>query len=336
MPIFKTKDKKNSSTTEYSFPLTLNLWEIKSLERFLGGYTEKALRYFINKKNENVKELEKNRNGKTRIVYNQSAGYKELLRIINKNLVRRIRYPKGVLGGVKGKTINDMATPHCGKEATFGMDLKNFFPSISDKMVYRFFKRAKCSDEIAEILTDLVTFEQKLPQGFPTSTTIANLVAYDLDIKHLDIAERHHLVRTRWIDDIAFSGRKSDVKNASRNIIDAVKQVDLKINYKKTRYRPRDARKETDKPIVTGLRTNHKTPRVPQKRIGEIEKLLENCETIGFQKTEQIFKSEIENRNKDFRASLKGKIDFVRRYDKENGLVLERRMNAICVEEQKT
>jgi len=324
----------NSTTIEYPFPLTLNLRNVKYLERFLGGYTEKALRYFIYKKNENItkKEKKQNRNGKikSRTVYDTSKEYKKLLQIIHKRISLKVRYLKGISGGVRRKTIYDMAKPHCGKEAALIIDLKDFYPSITYKMVYEFFKRANCSNGVAEILTELVTYEGFLPQGFPTSTTIANIVAYDLDIRHLEIAKKYNLVRTRWIDDIAFSGRKTDVERASRDIIGAVKLAGFISNCEKMKYGRRSAKKEEMKLIVTGLKIDHKSPRVSPERIRNIDELLRNCETLGSLEAERIFKSENEDKTKNFRASLKGKVNFVKTYNKEKGLELERRVNAIC------
>jgi hypothetical protein len=315
------------------FSLTLNLWDVKYLEHFLGGYTKEAFTYYIRKKDENVKEIKlvRIRDGKSkpRTVYDTSDGYKTLLRVINKKISQKAVLPMGVLGGVAGKTIDDMVTIHCGREALFILDFEKFFPNIKSGMIFKFFKRAKCSNEIAEILTDLVTFNGFLPQGFPTSTMMANLIAYDLDIEHLKIAEKYDLVRTRWVDDIVFSGRQANIKDAIRFIIGTVQSHGFIVNKNKTKFVPRDARDERKKPIVTGLRVDRKSPHVPPIRIHAIEYLLNKCEVEGPLAAQQIYDSENGRRTKDFQSSLQGQIKFVEKYDNKQALELRKRLDAI-------
>lgn len=327
--------KNEAISKQSTSPLILNVWEVKHLQ-YLLGYSKDKLREIIGKRKDNVKKipLPQIRNGKTktRIVYDTSEDYKKLLRIINKKILQTATLPKGVLGGVVGKTIDDMAKVHCKKEALFVMDFKDFFPNIKAGMVFGFFKRAKCSNEIAEILTDLVTFDGFLPQGFPTSTMMANLIAYDLDIKHLKIATKYKLVRTRWVDDIVFSGRKAAIIDAIPEIIDVVKPCGFTINNKKTKFIPRDAKKEEEKPIVTGLRVDRNSPHIPPIKIHAIEHLLDVCETESPAIAQQIYKDDSGKKTKNFQASLRGQIDFVSRHDVKKGLELMKRMDAIFVE----
>jgi RNA-directed DNA polymerase len=318
----------SNSTIPKSFPLVLNLWEINHLECALGGYRHESLLYFIDKKEANVKELTKvqNRNGKikTRIVYNSTDGYKKLLKAINKKILQRASLPKGVLGGAIGKTIDDMAEIHCGKEALFVMDFKNFFPNIKSGMVFKFFKRAKCSNDIAGLLTDLVTLNGALPQGFPTSPMMANLIAYDLDVEHLKIATKHKLERTRWIDDIVFSGRIAAIEQASRSIVGSAKPFGFIVNNKKTRF---EVRKE--RPVVVGLDVSRKSPHVPLVQIHEIERLLTKCETEGTAMVQPTYDPKGEGKIKDLQSSLNGRIRFVEKYDLKLAEGLLQRLQAI-------
>jgi hypothetical protein len=304
----------SDSTIHKSFPLVLNLWEINHLECALGGYRYEALQYFVDKKELNVKELTKvqNRNGKikTRIVYDSADGYKKLLKTINKKILQRASLPKGVLGGAIGKTIDDMAEIHCGKEALFAMDFKNFFPNIKSGMVFKFFKRTKCSNDIAGLLTDLVTLNGALPQGFPTSPMMANLIAYDLDVEHLKLATKHKLVRTRWIDDIVFSGRTASIEQASHSIVGSAKPFGFIVNNKKTRF---EVRKE--RPVVVGLDVSRKSLHVPLIQIHEIERLLTKCETEGAAIVQSTYDPKGEGKIKDLQSSMNGRIRFVEKYD---------------------
>lgn len=192
---------------ETSYPLTLNIRSIKHLSYYL-KIPPKEIDFFARNKERHVSPLEllQVRNGKTkkRLVYNPSSRYKLILRAINKSILSRSSFPKGVLGGIIGKSIDDMCVIHCGQEAVFSIDLKNFFPSIASGRVFKLFVKAGCTNNIASLLTDLVTLNGSVPQGFPTSPMLANLTAFELDIQHLSYCQKNGIMRTRWIDDIVF------------------------------------------------------------------------------------------------------------------------------------
>lgn len=310
------------------YPLELNLWKIEHLEYALSGYRLDSLKYFINNKNKNVKKLTKaqNRNGeiKTRIVYNASDGYKKLLKIINKRLLQNAKLPPGVVGGTIGKTIDDMAKVHCGKEALFVMDFKDFFPNIKSGMVFSFFKRAKCSNEIAGILTDLVTLNKSLPQGFPTSPMVANILAYDLDLEHMKLAKMYNLLRTRWIDDIVFSGRTVSIKEAAPYLVGFVKPSGFVIKNKKIHFA---ARKE--KTVIVGLEVNRKALHVPLVHIHEVNRLLTKCKEEGVDSVQSTYDPEGEGKIKDLKSSLEGRIRFIGKYDSEIATSLLSQLNAL-------
>jgi RNA-directed DNA polymerase len=311
-----------------AFPLSLNLWELKHLEYALCGYPIKSLRYFVDQKKENIKALAiiTNQHGKRkeRIVYNPSEGFKTLLKIINKKILQKAILPNGILGGVIGKAIDDMAICHCGHEALFAMDFKNFFPNIKSGMVFKFFQRAKCSSEIAGILTDLITLDKALPLGFPTSPMMANLIAFDLDIEHLKIAKKHKLMRTRWIDDIVVSGRSNAVQKSIPFLVGSVKPFGFTVNNKKTRFKAR-----SEKPVVVGLEVSRSSPHVPLVQIHEIERLLEMCESESPAVVQATYDPKGEGRIKDLPSSLGGRIRFVAKYDPEIALSFSNRMKAL-------
>lgn len=99
-----------------------------------------------------------------------------------------------------------------------------------------------------------------LPQGFPTSPMIANLIAYGLDMQHLGQCDKSNITRTRWIDDIVFSGETVALKSNMRSLMGAIAHHGFKLNYRETAYKVR-----ANHPIVTGLdvRGEHHMYRLP-------------------------------------------------------------------------
>ena len=109
--------------------------------------------------------------------------------------------PEFAYGGVKGKDNILNAKRHKGQKYVFQTDLTDFYPYISSKRVYGMFVRVGFSADVASKLTKLTTYEGHLPQGAPTSTTIANLVFEPTGRKLQKLAEEHQLRLTTFVDD---------------------------------------------------------------------------------------------------------------------------------------
>jgi len=311
-----------------NFPLKLNLESLKDLERRL-GYPIRSLKYFCDNKSSNVKTLtlQQYKNGKPkepRTVYNPSPQYKRLLRIINSKLLSKANLPRGVLGGVIGKCIDDMVSEHCNQEAVLSMDMKKYFPSITSDRVVNFFKATGCSPEITGILTDLVTLNNSLPQGFPTSPMLANLIAFGLDIQHLSQAKKNNLRRTRWIDDIVFSGRSKDLTVCTKSLLGAIKPHGFRLSNKKTKYQVRK-----NNPIIAGLEIRGNIPQLPSSVIEKIHDILNECKCSGTASVQLSYESDCFGHKKDLKSSLKGKIIHVSKYNKVAGKELEEIFNSV-------
>lgn len=309
------------------FPLKLNLNSCKHLALRLGWPIEK-IDYFIRNQSSNVKEftLKQIKNGKLkeRVVFNPSPEYKKLLRATNSRFLRSAVLPQGVLGGVIGKSIDDLAKVHCNQEAVLSMDLKNFFPSIKSGRVVKFFRAAGCSPFIAGLLTDLVTLNGSLPQGFPTSPMLANLIACNLDIQHITQGQKNNLRRTRWIDDIVFSGRSKDLTTNAKSLLGAIKPHGFQLNNKKTDYRVR-----SNNPIAGGLDISCKVPHIPVVVIDKVREILYECKLSGVKVIQVAYESHWFGPKKDLKSSLDGRIRHIARYNKTEAEELIEIFNSI-------
>jgi RNA-directed DNA polymerase len=144
---------------------------------------------------------------KRRKIDNPTGILKEMQLRLQRNLLRRIPLPDYLCGGVKGHTILDNVLMHLGARVLVTMDIKSFFPSINNRQVCDVWRRQlRCSSRIAAILTKLTTFERHLPQGAPTSTTLANLVLHSLDAPIRAYCNMKDVRYSTWVDDLAFSG----------------------------------------------------------------------------------------------------------------------------------
>ena len=160
-------------------------------------------------------------------------------------LIETNELSKYLYGGIKGKSNIKNAKVHQGKKFHFCTDLKDFFPSISNKRVYNMFIESGFSNKNANLLTKLTTINNHLPQGTPTSTHLSNLVFMNVDKELVDVCIEQNIVYTRFVDDLTFSSEK-DFKQLSFIFLEIVKNNYYLYSHKKTFY--------SDKPVeITGI-----------------------------------------------------------------------------------
>lgn len=143
------------------------------------------------------------------------------------------------------------------------IDVKRFFPSITNEHVYRvWFELLGCSPAISGLLTQLTTFQRHLPQGAPSSTILANLVLYMCDGPIRSECARQNLSYSSWIDDLAFSG--DNPRPIIKTVVATLRKNRFRISRKKLEVAgPRSKR------VLTGVKFGA-SPNVPADRLSRI------------------------------------------------------------------
>lgn len=172
---------------------------------------------------------------KERVIRPSKPQLKRIQKKIKDRILSGIELPNNVHGGVKGKSNITNAKPHQGKKYVFVTDLKDFYPSISSKKVYKTFINLGFNSQFAFYITRLTTWKGQLPQGTPTSTHISNLVFLETDYKLIEICKTNDITYTRYIDDLTFSSQK-DFQHLITAILHTVQKDGLKISFRKTDY----------------------------------------------------------------------------------------------------
>ena len=141
------------------------------------------------------------------------------------------------------KSIIDNAKPHINKKLIIKIDLKNFFPSISQTRVFGMFHKTLWYNiQISSILSWLSTYDNQLPQWAPTSPLIANIICKNLDIRIINYLKKISksqwikLNYTRYADDITVSLSENNIYIAdfiSSKIFLIIKEENFIVNYKK-------------------------------------------------------------------------------------------------------
>ncbi len=122
------------------------------------------------------------------------------------DLLDTLSFPPELQGGIKGRSTILNASSHVGKQHFASFDIVNFFDSISSKVVYKSFIRLGCSPDVSHIITRLVTFNGKLPQGFATSPKVSAIVIFNLNHRLRLFFQKFNLGHTFWVDDLSVSG----------------------------------------------------------------------------------------------------------------------------------
>jgi len=202
-----------------------------------------------------------------RVVVAPSAKMKKVLSVVHKKLVEPIElnmpdeYRDTVTAFRAEGGIGFNAGKHTGKDWLISIDLKNFFHAIDFKTVKRFFNN-HYGDLASHYIANFCTYQfdkqfvhdnngnifaghsKCMPQGWPTSPTISNLIGYELLDKALitivkDVIEDnngYNFSYTRYADDVtvSFNGNHDLADNVTELIINHInKKTKFKVNNKK-------------------------------------------------------------------------------------------------------
>ena len=148
---------------------------------------------------------DRDKKGKERIFYSADLDLKKIHKKINK-LLNIIDFPFNIQGGLVGCSIATNASIHSGKKFVANYDIKNFFPSVNYKTVYKSFRAQKCSPDVSRILTRYTSADGSLPQGFATSPKVSGIVLLGVNKRLSALFQRFGLIHSFWIDDLTISG----------------------------------------------------------------------------------------------------------------------------------
>lgn len=190
----------------------------------------------------------KKRDGTKRLVSSPRTYLKVVQWWILDNILNPLETSPHAFGFVKGESIVTNASFHLGSRHFFNADIKSFFDSVSEERVVSVFRELGYSENTSKILGRLCSFEEKLPQGAPTSPAIGNQILLPLDNRLSEIAKRKDLKYSRYADDITFSANFKIDDELKEILASEVQQAGFELKSSKTRWAGPGGRTE-----VTGL-----------------------------------------------------------------------------------
>jgi RNA-directed DNA polymerase len=264
------------------------------------------------------------RDGSPRLLEAPKSILKTLQRRVHQGLLAGLPCNPCAHGFVAHRGPSTFTVTHVAQPVVLRFDLANFFTSIPAPRVHGLFRTLGYPAGVSRALTQLCTHAVRnprmltqlppqmrasarmphLPQGAPSSPTLANLAAYRLDLRCHGFAQSLGAQYTRYADDLAFSGGSELARKwrlVERTVHSIAREEGFSLNPQKTRKMKQGVRQ-----ALTGLVLNHRaTP--PRKAIKTLEAVLVNCVRHG--PTSQ-------NRDSlaDFRGHLIGRVSYMAQF----------------------
>jgi RNA-directed DNA polymerase len=217
-----------------------------------------------------LKQEKKDGSTKIRNIYHPSDRLTQILKAIDRRLLKQIKLVKAVHGARHHHSNVTNAKEHVCKKYVQNIDIKDFYPNVRSKIVYQTFIRLQCSPDVARCLTRLCTADNHLPQGYNTSPRLANLVLTPAIERIDNLCEQQALNFSILADDLTISGNKNPAR-LLRTIEKILGQYGFKTNEKTV------LKNKEEQQIVTGVVVNKKL-NIPDKEYRSLRRLLHECQ----------------------------------------------------------
>ncbi|HWR17207.1 MAG TPA: reverse transcriptase family protein [Terriglobales bacterium] len=245
------------------------------------------------------------KSGTVRLIESPKTRLKNLQRQILTQILDKIPPHQAAHGFVRGRSIRTCIEPHTARQVVLKMDLSNFFPTFRAARIQTLFRTLGYPEPVADrlggICTHAVPFHiwknkpidvsaahwrevrdvyarPHLPQGAPTSPTLANACCYRLDCRLTGLAMAAGADYTRYADDLAFSGDREFERSVERfatHVGAILLEEGFTVNFRKTRLMKKGVRQG-----LTGLVVNEHA-NVRRTDFDRLKAILTNCVRYG-------------------------------------------------------
>ena len=177
----------------------------------------------------------------------------------------------------RGRSLLTNTEPHRGARLIVKCDLRDFFPTISERRVVGLLDYYGYDASVAHLIARLTTYRRVdadgnmtipgvLPQGAPTSPAIANLICRQLDARLTGLAKKCGGRYTRYADDLTFSFDRDPPAGIGR-LFWWIDQICAQEGFAERPDKRRVLRPH-QRQLVTGLVVNQgqRVPRVARRR----------------------------------------------------------------------
>jgi len=269
--------------------------------------------------------LQPKRGGGGRLIESPRSRLKALQGRVLHGLLDKVPVHEACHGFVAGRSVLTHARLHAGQPVLLHFDLKNFFGSILASRVAAIFHTLGYPTGVARQLAAMSTVttpepvierlradgwidwqdaqalrRPHLPQGAPSSPMLANLCAFQLDLRLDGLAHALGAIYSRYADDLVLSGPES-LRAGAERIAAWVGRIALDegyaLNHRKTRIATQAAAQR-----VCGVVVNQH-PNLPRQEFDRLRAVLHQCALHGPAGQDR-------EGHADFRAHLWGRVQW--------------------------
>lgn len=212
----------------------------------------------------------KKRSGGLRAICMPKEPLAQLQQFILETILREIPVDAHAFAYRPGVGIRDCAVPHLWQNVLIHADIKDFFHSVREDMVFKaLLRETGYSNSLVRFLSRVCCYRDYLPQGACTSPALSNIVFKPCDEALAAMARRLGLEYTRYSDDLYFSGgRGVDAEAAVKELRQILADHGFCLNTGKTKVSGRQQRQ-----CVVGVVVNRKLQVTRQYRRDLLQEL---------------------------------------------------------------
>lgn len=161
------------------------------------------------------------------------------------NFLQKQNLPVCVKGFKQGESYYSFLSEHIGSKYFLRIDIFSFFASITVSQIKSELSRVlQCAsiqdrESILNLICDITTLDDSLPQGACTSPMVSNLVMARIDQRITKYCQVFDIKYTRYADDLLFSSTNFDFKKRG-SFLKKIKHIlfsqKLRLNYSKIKF----------------------------------------------------------------------------------------------------
>ncbi len=220
------------------------------------------------------------KNGKQRLISSPKTELKEVQSRILTRLLYHIHVSVAAHGFVPSRSIVTNARVHLNAQHLINLDLKDAFPSVNKRRVQHILTRGigslikkfglRCPTtmrtDLINLIADLVTYNNELPQGAPTSGYLLNLACFVLDQRLFKfISQKAPTVSySRYADDLSFSSQQPFPPDLLKNLQNIINNSGFRWNPEKTHVAHLEKGQHIE---VCGIRIVGNSLHIPKEKI---------------------------------------------------------------------
>jgi RNA-directed DNA polymerase len=233
---------------------------------------------------------------------------------------KSFRFRSYVHGGRKKHSVTTYVDQHRGKEYVAHVDIRNFYPSVKRDAVMKALQACGCTNEIANLITDLTWLQgYGLPQGASTSTILANAVLKPIYRSIQRLSSANGLRFASLNDDLILSA-DHDFGHVYGQVIQIVKRHGYQISSRKSGIMG-----PTDAQVVAGRKLNKSEVTPPRGWMRELSAQVEAIITSG----PKVVASAAGISVRALKNKIRGSVGYLSQVNSRLGGVLRRKLRVI-------